>query len=38
MAKMIDLGGPCFNKEVALRVFILMNILYEKGLVEILGS
>ncbi len=37
MAEMMDLGGPCFSKEVALGVFILMNILYEKGLVEILG-
>ena len=38
MAEMTDLGGPRFNEEVALGVFVLANILYEKGLVEILGS
>ncbi len=38
MAEMTDLGRPRFNEEVALGVFILVNILYEKGLVEILGS
>ncbi len=37
MAEMTDLGGPCFDEEVALGVFVLANILYEKGLVEILG-
>ena len=38
MAEMTDLGRPRFNEEVALRVFILVNILYEKVLAGILGS
>ena len=38
MAEMTDLGRPRFNEEVALGVFILMNILYEKVLAGILGS
>ena len=38
MAEMTDLGGPRFDEEVALRVFVLVNILYKKVLVGILGS
>ena len=38
MAEITDLGGPRFDEEVALRVFVLVNILYKKVLVGILGS
>ena len=38
MAEMTDLGRPRFNEEVALRVFILVNILYKKELAGILSS